>query len=66
MIQIFIDRWPETETDFEGLIGALRFEYRVQAERRLAEEADKSRSFPAIQTLHIHDLGASHRRTLAQ
>jgi len=56
MIQIVIDRWPETKVDLEGLFGALRIEYGVQAERRRLEEADKSVSFPQLQTLHIHDL----------
>lgn len=55
-IQIVIDRWPENPDQFEGLVGALRIEYRVQDERKRAMEADKSLSFPRIQTLHIHDL----------
>ena len=55
-VAIILDRWPTTETEFEGLISSLRLEFSVQAERRLEEEAGICSPYPPLQTLYIHDL----------
>lgn len=52
-ITIILDRWPATETKFEGLISSLRLEFSVQAERRREEEDDKCLPYPPLQTLYI-------------
>ena len=55
-VTIILDRWPTTETEFEGLISSLRFEFSVQVGRRLEEEAGICLPYPPLQTLYIHDL----------
>ena len=45
-VTIILDRWPTTETEFEGLISSLRLEFSVQVERRFEEEAGICSPYP--------------------
>jgi hypothetical protein len=55
-VTVILDRWPTTETEFEGLISSLRLEFSVQVGRRIEEEAGICSPYPRLQTLYIHDL----------
>ena len=55
-VKVILDRWPTTETEFEGLVSSLRLEFSVQAARKIEEEAGICSPSPPLQTLYIHDL----------
>jgi len=62
---ISLDRWPQTEKEFQSLLGCLRFEFDVQAGQRRVEEVGSGRPFQPPRALEIHLQGEREPRTLA-
>jgi hypothetical protein len=58
-VKIILDRWPETENDFQFLVNCLRCEFDAQVAERHSEASEAFAPFPPLETLYIHDLGRS-------